>query len=77
MIIKLKTIKDVEDFVEISNKYHDDIIIKQGKYAVDGKSILGIFSLNLLDYLDAVIDSDCRNSKIAFYNEIKKWKLRR
>ena len=78
MIIELKTIQDVKDFIEISSKYHDsDIVVKQGRYRVDGKSILGIFSLNLLEPIKVIIDSDYGNSKISFYNSIEKWKAKR
>ena len=74
MEIKLNTISDVKDFVEISSKYHDsEIVIKQNRYRVDGKSILGIFSLNLLEPVKVIIDSENENSKIAFYNNIEKW----
>lgn len=77
MTIELKTIQDVKDFIEISSKYHDsDIVITQDKYRVDGKSILGIFSLNLLEPIKVIIDSDYGNSKISFYNNIGKWKVK-
>ena len=51
MFIKLKTIDDVKEFVNICSKYDVDIDVKQGKFTVDGKSILGIFSLNLIEGL--------------------------
>ena len=76
MTIELKTIQDVKDFVEISSTYHDsEIVLKQGKYKIDGKSVLGIFSLNLLNPVKVIIDSEDDNSKIAFYDHIKKWKV--
>lgn len=74
MIIELKTIQDVKDFVKISARYHDgEIVIEQGKYRIDGKSILGIFSLNLLEPINVIVDSENDNLKIAFYNSIEKW----
>lgn len=49
MKININTIEKAKEFVSICSKYHDgDILVKQNKYAVDGKSILGIFSLNLV-----------------------------
>lgn len=76
MNIKLNTIQDAKDFVEISSKYHDgEIVIKQNRYVVDGKSLLGIFSLNLLEPVRVVIDSEDDNSKIGFYNNIQRWKV--
>ena len=76
MTIELKTIQDVKDFVEVSSTYHDsEIVVKQDRYRVDGKSILGIFSLNLLEPVKVIINSDKDNSKISFYSEIQKWKV--
>lgn len=76
MIIELKTIQDVKDFVEISSKNYDsEIDVRQGRHVVDGKSILGIFSLNLLEPVRVIIDSKNDNLKIAFYNNIEKWKV--
>lgn len=76
MTIELKTIQDVKDFIEISSKYHDcGIVVKQGIYIVDGKSILGIFSLNLLEPVRVIADSDNDNLKMDFYNNIEKWKI--
>lgn len=76
MIIKLNTIEDVKKFTNICTHYHDaDIDVKQGRQIIDGKSILGIFSLNLLENLKVTIDSENDNSKIGFYNNIQKWKV--
>ena len=47
--IMLSTIADVRDFVNIVAAYDGDIDLISGRYIVDGKSIMGIFSLNLLD----------------------------
>lgn len=77
MTIELKTIQDVKDFVEVSSTYHDsEIVIKQDRYRVDGKSILGIFSLNLLEPVKVIIDSENDNSKISFYNNIQQWRVK-
>jgi len=75
MWIKLNTINDVKDFVEICSKCNGEVDIKQGRHVVDGKSILGIFSLNLLEPVKVVIDSNYGNDKIIFYNDIEKWKI--
>ena len=76
MLVKLNTIKDVNDFTSICSKYFDDdISVKQDKFVVDGKSILGILSLNLLKPVRVIIDSENENSKIGFYNNIQEWKV--
>lgn len=45
--IRLNTINDVKEFVNITNRYDFDIDLVCGRYAIDGKSIMGIFSLDL------------------------------
>ena len=75
MKISINTIEKAKEFVSISSKYHDgDILVKQNQYVVDGKSILGIFSLNLVEPVKVIMDSENDNSKIGFYNNIQKWK---
>jgi phosphotransferase system HPr-like phosphotransfer protein len=37
----------VKDFVNIVNKYDFDVDLTSGRYIVDAKSIMGIFSLDL------------------------------
>ena len=46
--IMLKTISDVKAFVNSVAKYDFDVDLLSGRYAVDAKSIMGIFSLDLL-----------------------------
>ncbi len=53
--ILLGTIEDVKDFVSITNKYEFDCDLVSGRYAVDAKSIMGIFSLDLSKPLSMVI----------------------
>lgn len=43
----LQTINDVKDFVTVVMRYDFDIDLVSGRYAVDAKSIMGIFSLDL------------------------------
>ncbi|HHX36934.1 MAG TPA: HPr family phosphocarrier protein [Clostridiaceae bacterium] len=45
--ILLDSVKAVKDFVRIVNDYPYDVDLLSGRYIVDGKSIMGIFSLNL------------------------------
>jgi len=46
-VIVLKSIVDVKNFVNITNCYDFDIDLESGRYTVDAKSIMGIFSLDL------------------------------
>lgn len=45
--ILLGTINDVKEFVNTVARYDFDVDLISGRYAVDAKSIMGIFSLDL------------------------------
>lgn len=45
--VDLKSIQSVKDFVTATNNFTGDVILKSERYVVDGKSIMGIFSLDL------------------------------
>ena len=45
--IRLETINDVKEFVNIVFRYEYDVDVISGRYAVDAKSILGLFSIDL------------------------------
>ena len=45
--ISLATINDVKDFDNMVMKYDFEVDLVSGRYAVDAKSIMGIFSLDL------------------------------
>ncbi len=56
--IRLSTIVDVRDFVNAVISFNGDVDLASGRYVVDGKSIMGIFSLDLLNPIDVTIHGD-------------------
>lgn len=56
--ININTINDVKEFVSIVSKCNYDVDIVSGRYAIDAKSIMGIFSLDLSKELTLNIHSD-------------------
>ncbi|MDD3766733.1 MAG: HPr family phosphocarrier protein [Eubacteriales bacterium] len=56
--IMLTSINDVKNFVNIVNKYDFDVDLTSGRYVVDAKSIMGIFSLDLSKPIRVDIHSD-------------------
>ena len=56
--IKLSTIADVRDFVNAVAAFDGEIDLSSGRYVVDGKSIMGIFSLDLLSPIKLTVHSD-------------------
>ncbi len=58
VFIRLSTIQDVRTFVEIVSASDVDIDLSSGRYVVDAKSIMGIFSLDLLSPIKLTAHSD-------------------
>jgi len=56
--IALRSITDVKDFVNVVNKYDFDVDLTSGRYVVDGKSIMGIFSLDLSKPIKVDVHTD-------------------
>ena len=57
-MIKLDTINDVKNFVNTVSRYDFDVDLISGRYAVDAKSIMGIFSLDLAKPIKMEVYSD-------------------
>ncbi len=56
--ILLSSINDVKNFVNIVTKYDCDIDLISGRYVVDAKSIMGIFSLDLSKPIKVEVHGD-------------------
>lgn len=56
--IRLSTIQDVRDFVNCVTACDFDVDLASGRYIVDAKSIMGIFSLDLLNPIRMTVHSD-------------------
>ena len=56
--IKLSLAENVKTFVNIANRYPYDIDLRVGRHVVDGKSILGIFSLDLTKPVELVFHDE-------------------
>lgn len=68
--ISLTEAELVKSFVNIVNQYDYDMDLRSGRFVVDAKSILGIFSLNLSAPLTLEIHSDSCDDLIE---ELKKF----
>lgn len=67
--IKLGTINDVKNFVTAAMRVACDIDLIHGKYAIDGKSIMGIFSLDLSDTLSMEIGCETETEDVKEFLE--------
>ena len=68
--LMLNSINDVKDFVNIVSRYDFDVDLTSGRYVVDAKSIMGIFSLNLSKPIKVEVHSDDCDE---FMNELKRF----
>ena len=54
----LKTLEDVKEFVSLAMTKNCDMELVSGKYVVNAKSIMGVFSLDLTQPLTMVAHTD-------------------
>ena len=66
--IQLNAINDVKDFVNKVMLFNYDIDLVSGRYAIDAKSIMGIFSLDLSKPIRLEAHSE---DSAKFFEEIK------
>lgn len=62
--IKINTIDLVKNFCNLSNQLNSDVFVKSERYIVDGKSIMGLFSLDLSQFLKMEIINKDNINKI-------------
>lgn len=67
--IQVKEIKDVYALVNILVGFNGDVDLESGRYKVDGKSILGIFSLDLRHPIKLTYNSE--EGADALYEQLK------
>ncbi len=56
--IKLVAVSDVQELVRIVTAFSGDVDLRSGRYLVDAKSIMGIFSLDLSQPIDVIVDEN-------------------
>lgn len=63
--ISLNSIEKVKQFINIINVYDGDFDLSSGRYIIDAKSIMGIFSLDLGKPLRLdIYNDDCADEMI-------------
>lgn len=70
MSVMLSSIEDVKEFVALTNSYAFESDLVSGRYAVDAKSIMGIFSLDLSKPIELNAHTDDADK---FFKEIDKF----
>lgn len=71
--IRLNSIGEVKEFNRLASEVSGDVDLRSGRYCVDAKSIMGIFSLNLARELTvdspALSDEELHKKFAAFLAE--------
>ena len=68
--INLTNIQDIRDFVNLVILLDYDVDLVQGRYVIDAKSIMGIFSLDLLSPKSLVAHTEYAED---FFEKIEKF----
>lgn len=58
MRVYLGTIEGVKEFVNLTTKIDCDVDIVSGRYVIDAKSIMGIFSIDLSKPVELRVSAD-------------------
>lgn len=73
MKIILKDLQDVKAYCNGIEFFEGTIDIKQDRHNVDGRSFLGICSLDLTREIDVEISTTNNGVEEDFYNYLRKW----
>ena len=72
--INLNGIEAVKKFNTVVSTFYSEIDIVKGRYVIDAKSIMGIFSLDLSKPINVVIHSHNEDEIVHFYDVMKEFK---
>lgn len=69
--VLLNTIEKVKKFVGITTNFETDVFLISGRYVIDAKSIMGIFSLDLSKPIEMKFEceNNCDDNLVAGYME--------
>lgn len=70
MDIKLTLITDIYDFLKIAQAHPSGVRLSQNNYSVDGKSMLGMFALNLKEPFFCITEDGNYDDFEAFVNKL-------
>ena len=73
MEIILPGIKEVRDFVNLVVLIDYDVDLAQGRYLIDAKSIMGIFSLDLLSPITVIAHTEYADD---FFAKLERFKVK-
>ena len=72
MQITLGNIQDIREFVNLVVMVEYEVDLSQGRYLIDAKSIMGIFSLDLLSPITVIAHTEYAND---FFEKIRRFAI--
>ena len=69
--IKLNIINDIKEFLATATKIDEDVDLIKGRYIIDAKSTMGLFTVDLSEPVKIVIHSDNKD----FLELFRKWEV--
>ena len=62
-LVLLTSVSDVKAFVDAASLYPYEVDVKAGRYVINGKSIMGLFSVDLSGPVTVVLTQDGEEAK--------------
>ena len=69
--VLLDTIPKVQKFCNITQSFKNDVIVISGRFKVDGKSLMGLLSLNLSNPVSVHINAEDEEIAEMLFNEFE------
>lgn len=74
-IININTIEKVKNFVKIVSNFKEDIDVISGRFILDAKSIMGLFSLDLSKNIKVMIHTNDKDVYEKFLENMEQFKV--
>ena len=71
-VISIKGLTDVYTFISEASKVMGDVVIKRGKFVVDAKSVMGVFSIDMSNHVTVSYPEDA----VDFDNFLKQFEIK-
>ena len=68
--VLLNTVDKIADFIKVASRIEEDVDLSKGRYTIDAKSIVALFTLDLSKVAILTIHSDDEN----LLDNFKEWR---
>lgn len=74
LVINLQDLSKVKNFISVVNTFESDIDIIRGRYVIDAKSAMGVFTIDLSEPVHIYVHSDDKLELERFSKEMEAFK---